>query len=121
MPAVVHHAPTWSGHDRAQAQAAASAEDEPSILRQNLEAEARATSDQIEVTMRQQPITGLTCPESLVRYVIRTRESVILDDASKPTCSPRTIICAVGNRSRSSASRSSNKENWPGSFFSKTC
>ena len=26
----------------------------------------------------------IACPESLVRYVIRTRESVILDDASKP-------------------------------------
>jgi PAS domain S-box-containing protein len=34
--------------------------------------------------MRQQPITWMTCPESLVRYVIRTCESVILDDASKP-------------------------------------
>jgi PAS domain S-box-containing protein len=46
-------------------------------------AEARATGDQIEVAMRQQPITGITCPESLVRYVIRTQESVILDDATK--------------------------------------
>ena len=34
--------------------------------------------------MRHEPITGITCPESLVRYVIRTQESVILDDASKP-------------------------------------
>lgn len=49
-----------------------------------IQAEARATGDQIEVTMRQEPITPITCPESLVRYVIRTRESVILDDASKP-------------------------------------
>jgi PAS domain S-box-containing protein len=49
-----------------------------------IQAEARATGDQIEVTMRQEPITGIMCPESLVRYVIRTRESVILDDASKP-------------------------------------
>ena len=48
-----------------------------------IQAEARATGDQIEVTMRQEPITGMACPESLVRYVIRTRESVILDDASK--------------------------------------
>jgi PAS domain S-box-containing protein len=32
----------------------------------------------------QKPITGVTCPESIVRYVIRTRESVILDDASRP-------------------------------------
>ena len=49
-----------------------------------IQAEARATGDQIEVTMRQEPITGIACPESLVRYVIRTQESVILDDASKP-------------------------------------
>ena len=49
-----------------------------------IQAEARATGDQIEVTTRQQPITGIACPESLVRYVIRTQESVILDDASRP-------------------------------------
>ena len=48
-----------------------------------IQAEARATGDQIEVTMRQEPITGIVCPESVVRYVIRTQESVILDDASK--------------------------------------
>ena len=49
-----------------------------------IQAEARATGDQIDVTMHQEPITGFVCPESIVRYVIRTRESVILDDASKP-------------------------------------
>src|SRR5262249_23101033 len=49
-----------------------------------IQAEARATGDHVEVTMRQEAITGITCPESLIRYVIRTRESVILDDASKP-------------------------------------
>ena len=49
-----------------------------------IQAEARAAGDQIEVTMRQEPITGIACPKSLVRYVIRTQESVILDDASKP-------------------------------------
>jgi GAF domain-containing protein len=32
----------------------------------------------------QKPIRGISCPESLVRYVIRTHESVILDDASRP-------------------------------------
>jgi PAS domain S-box-containing protein len=48
-----------------------------------IQAEARTTGDQIEVTMRQEPITGINSPESLVRYVIRTRECVILDDASK--------------------------------------
>jgi PAS domain S-box-containing protein len=50
-----------------------------------IQAEARATGDQIEVTMRQEPITGINCPESIVRYVIRTQESVILDDASRPS------------------------------------
>ena len=49
----------------------------------DIQAEARATGDWIEVTMGQKPITGITCPETLVRYVIRTREPVILDDASK--------------------------------------
>ena len=49
-----------------------------------IRAEARATGDQIEVAMRQDPITPVACPESLVRYVIRTQENVILDDASKP-------------------------------------
>ena len=49
-----------------------------------IQAEARASGGQIEVTMCEEPITGVACPESLVRYVIRTQESVILDDASKP-------------------------------------
>jgi PAS domain S-box-containing protein len=49
-----------------------------------IQAEAQATGDQIEVVLCQKSITGITCPESLVRYVIRTHESVILDDASRP-------------------------------------
>jgi PAS domain S-box-containing protein len=56
----------------------------PAGIEYLIQAEAYATGDQIEVTMRQEPITHITCPESLVRYVIRTRESVLLDDASKP-------------------------------------
>ncbi|HWN51000.1 MAG TPA: AAA family ATPase, partial [Xanthobacteraceae bacterium] len=49
-----------------------------------IQAEARATGDQVGVVLCQKPITGISCPESLVRYVIRTHESVILDDASRP-------------------------------------
>jgi predicted ATPase/GAF domain-containing protein len=49
-----------------------------------IQAEAQATGDQVGVALCQKPITGTTCPESLVRYVIRTHESVILDDASRP-------------------------------------
>jgi PAS domain S-box-containing protein len=51
---------------------------------QVIQAEARAVGDQIEVVLCQELITAVTCSESIVRYVIRTRESVILDDASKP-------------------------------------
>ena len=50
-----------------------------------IQAEARATGNRIEVVSCKKPITGMTCPESLIRYVIRTHESVILDDASRPS------------------------------------
>jgi PAS domain S-box-containing protein len=56
----------------------------PSADEYLIQAEAWAADGQIEVTMCEKPITGVACPESLVRYVIRTQESVILDDASKP-------------------------------------
>jgi PAS domain S-box-containing protein len=49
-----------------------------------IEAEAKAAGGQVEVAHGQKLITRITCLESVVRYVIRTRESVILDDASKP-------------------------------------
>ncbi len=49
-----------------------------------IQAEAQAAGDQVEVVLCQNAITAITCPESLVRYVIRTHESVILDDASRP-------------------------------------
>jgi len=49
-----------------------------------IQAEARTIGDKIEVALCQNSITGITSPESLVRYVIRTHESVILDDASRP-------------------------------------
>jgi PAS domain S-box-containing protein len=49
-----------------------------------IQAEAKAAGDQIEVVLCQKLITGVACPESIVRYVVRTSESVILDDASRP-------------------------------------
>jgi PAS domain S-box-containing protein len=44
---------------------------------------AEATSDrgQVEVTLREAALTTAELPESLLNYVIRTRESVIIDDA----------------------------------------
>ena len=49
-----------------------------------IQAKAKATGDQVEVVLCQNLITSVICPESIVRYVIRTHESVILDDASRP-------------------------------------
>jgi transcriptional regulator with GAF, ATPase, and Fis domain len=49
-----------------------------------LEAEARTDANTVIVQLQDAPATSTTVPESLVRYVIRTEESVILDDASVP-------------------------------------
>jgi PAS domain S-box-containing protein len=49
-----------------------------------IQAEAQATGDKVEVVLSQKTVTGITCPEALLRYVIRTHESMILDDASRP-------------------------------------
>ena len=39
------------------------------------------TGDTIVVELRDEPLTATSLPESVVHYVLRTRESVILDDA----------------------------------------
>ena len=51
--------------------------DEPRIA-----AEATTGRGQVEVTLRETPVSPAELPESVLHYVIRTRESVILDDAS---------------------------------------
>jgi len=66
-----------------------------------VEAEAWSSGD--EVMVRQGSIAGPTAPEALIRYVIRTQKSLILDDASKPnmfseddclsTRQPRSVFC----------------------------
>jgi PAS domain S-box-containing protein len=53
--------------------------DEPRI-----EAEATTGRGQVEVTLRQTAVSPAELPESMLHYVIRTRESVILDDALAP-------------------------------------
>jgi PAS domain S-box-containing protein len=50
--------------------------DEPQIA-----AEATTGRGQVEVTLRQAAVSPVEIPESVLHYVIRTRESVILDDA----------------------------------------
>src|SRR5712691_1068292 len=49
-----------------------------------IEAEASIDRKTVEVRLRQGPITPNDLPESLLHTVIRTRESVILGDASAP-------------------------------------
>ena len=47
-----------------------------------IEAEATTSGDTIVVHLRDEPIDGGVLPESIISYVVRTQESVILDDAS---------------------------------------
>jgi PAS domain S-box-containing protein len=68
-----------------------------------LEAEATTGHGTVEVTLRQAAITPAELPESLLHYVIRTRENVILDDASVTNLYsedeyvrqrlPRSVLC----------------------------
>jgi PAS domain S-box-containing protein len=66
-----------------------------------IEAEARA--DREGVSLRHGAMTATTGPEAIIRYVIRTQERVILDDAAKPNLfsedaylshrRPRSVLC----------------------------
>ncbi len=66
-------------------------------------AKARTGRDGIEVKLQDALVTPSDLPESLLRYVIRTQESVILDDASAQNLfsqdeyvrqrRPRSVLC----------------------------
>jgi PAS domain S-box-containing protein len=68
-----------------------------------VQAEGRASGDAFEVTLCQTLLSAADCAEALLRYVIRTEKSVIVDDASRanPLCDddyvrcrhPRSILC----------------------------
>jgi PAS domain S-box-containing protein len=72
--------------------------DEPRI-----EAEATTGGDTVRVHLRDMPVTASVLPETVLHYVMRTRESVILDDAAtQPSfaadpyirqCQARSILC----------------------------
>src|SRR5712664_2125713 len=47
-----------------------------------IEAEATTSCDTVVVQLRDQPVTAAVLPESVLHYVLRTREIVILDDAA---------------------------------------
>jgi PAS domain S-box-containing protein len=50
-------------------------------LEARIEAEATTSRDTVGVHLRDEPVTDALLPISLLQYVLRTRESVILDDA----------------------------------------
>ena len=68
-----------------------------------IEAEAATIRDKVEVRLREAPVTSSELPESILHYVMRTRRSVILDDAHLPNpfsddehihCKhPRSVLC----------------------------
>ena len=58
----------------------------PRGAEQRIEAEATTGGDTVVVELRDQPVTAAVLPELVLHYVVRTRESVILDDAAvQPT------------------------------------
>jgi GAF domain-containing protein len=54
----------------------------PRGVEQRIEAEATTSGDTIIVRLREASIAEAAVPESIIHYVVRTRKSVILDDAS---------------------------------------
>ena len=54
----------------------------PRVAQSRIEAEATTSGDTIIVQLRDELMTGTTLSESVLQYVLRTRESVILDDAT---------------------------------------
>jgi signal transduction histidine kinase len=68
-----------------------------------IEAEAKVGPSGVEVQLRHAPTSPSELPESLLRYVIRSQESLILDDASSQTLfsqdpyvlqkRPRSVLC----------------------------
>jgi predicted ATPase len=54
----------------------------PRGAEQRIEAEATARSDAVIVHLEDEPVSEAALPESILQFVLRTEESVILDDAS---------------------------------------
>ena len=74
-------------------------------------AEATNGRDGVEVQLRQAAATPAELPESLLRYVIRTQQSVILDDASSQSLFPMIRTCCGSVPGRFSVCRWLNRPN----------
>jgi hypothetical protein len=57
---------------------------------QRIAAEATTSGDAVVVHLRDEAVTENVLPESVLHYVLRARESVILDDAAAQSRLPRT-------------------------------
>jgi PAS domain S-box-containing protein len=65
-----------------------------------IEAEATTGGDTVVVQLRDQPVTAAVLPETVLHYVLRTRESVILDDAAaQPPFAADPYLCQRKARS----------------------
>src|SRR5262245_38629701 len=51
---------------------------------QRVHAEGTVSEEKVELALRRAAVTAADLPESVLRHVIRTHESVLLDDASVP-------------------------------------
>ena len=68
-----------------------------------IEAEATTSSDHVNVAVRQASVTAAALPRSVLQYVLRTKEGVLLHDASGPNPfaadeyirghRPRSVLC----------------------------
>jgi GAF domain-containing protein len=75
----------------------------PGVGEQRIEAEARSDRDNVAVDFRHSLVTSSELPDSLLRYGIRTKQSVTLSDASAEHLfsadeyfrrkSPRSVLC----------------------------
>jgi PAS domain S-box-containing protein len=69
----------------------------------SIEAEGRSNGGEFAVLVHHVPVSAPDCPEALLRYVIRTQKTLIIDDASQPDPlydedyvhrrHPRSILC----------------------------
>jgi len=64
----------------------------PRGVEQRTEAEATTCGDTVLVRLLEASVATAALPESIVHYVVRTKESVILDDASAQNPFPRICI-----------------------------
>lgn len=68
-----------------------------------IEAEATTGRDKVEVQLRQEPVSASAVPESILHYVVRTGQKVVLDDARVRNLfssdeyvrrrSPKSVLC----------------------------